>query len=625
MIDLRTHLGVPLIQPPAQPPQAPAEEPEPEQDEIPFSAEDLREIYVTTCRDSFADFAREQWKNCSLKSTDLEWGLHHEAICVHIQEQLEDAMRRRVDPFAVLRAQNLLINCPPRSLKTILLTLANAWAWIKWPHLQILYLSANPRVVLDSARLFRDIIESPWYQDNFVRGAWQIRDDQDALSSIGNSEGGARKAFGFKAEIIGAGCDWLCIDDAHSMDDGEKQIRDAIENYDGNVSSRLNDPRWGIRTAIMQRHRRRDFSDHVVGNHGWFHLRMPMEYEARPECKCPQCEHGARGEKNAFGWVDWRTVDGEVLLPERYTPEYLADRRKVLRHNYAGQMQQRPSERGGEIFKTAYWRYFQIDGDGHPRERPEGAYAGPAYVLKRRTDGRLDVDWVCLSVDPTGGSDTGNGSALGMLTVMGKGERRLVVADLTPGPATWMQTKKHLKDALIRTSDLTGWTSRILVLVEKKALGPSAIDEIREWIGDGLRNSSGQIIHAKVKSYEPTGKGNKEARADFLEPMADDGLIYYLDGAEWLVRAPAGCDNTVIEELGGFGPRRTGRDDRVDCLSQACDEYRGNVPQWVGLFSNKPAEVVRPKAIDVATGKPPTECFHSWVEGKCRVCGKPAG
>ena len=37
-----------------------------------------------------------------------------------------------------------------------------------------------------------------------------------------------------------------------------------------------------------------------------------------------------------------------------------------------------------------------------------------------------------------------------------------------------------------------------------------------------------------------------------------------------------------------------------------------------GLLENK-------KAIDVATGKPPTECFHSWVEGRCRVCGKPAG
>lgn len=507
---------------------------------------------------------------------------------------------------------------------TILLTLANAWAWIRWPWIQILYLSANPRVVLDSGRLFRDVIESPWYQDNFVRGAWVIRDDQDALSSIGNTAGGARRALGLSANVIGANSDWVCIDDAHAMDDGEKQIKDVIENYDGNVSSRLNDARWGIRTAIMQRHRRRDFSDHVVGMHQWFHLRMPMEFERRPECRCPQCEQGARGEPNAFGWVDWRTAEGEVLLPDRYTPEYLADRRRVLRHNYAGQMQQRPSERGGEIFKVSYWHYCQIDGDGSPRARPDGAYGGPAYVLKRHPDGRLDVDWVCLSVDPTGGGESDDGSALGMLVVAGKGERRLVLADLTPGAATWNQTKKHLKAALVRTSDLTGWNSRILVLVEKKALGPSAIDEIREWIGDGLKNSAGRAIHAKVKPYEPSGKGDKEARADFLEPMADDGLLYFLDGAEWLVRAAPGNDQTVVEEFAGFGPRRTGRDDRVDCLSQACDEYRSNKVGWVELFKTQP-QVVAPPPRDIQTGKPPTECSHKWVESRCIICKKPAG
>jgi phage terminase large subunit-like protein len=572
-------------------------------------------VEAESCRRSLAKFVRAAWGHCSLAATPLEWGDHIEAICHHIQGQLEDAARRRGDPSYKMRAQRLLINCPPRSLKTVCLTLANAWAWIRWPNLEILYLSINPNVVLDSARLFRDVVSGAWYQRLFVRGAWQIRDDQDALSSMGNTAGGARRAKGFRSEIIGANSSWTCIDDAHAMDDTEDTIRDTIANYDLNVSSRLNDPRTGILTAIMQRARRRDFSEHVVAQ-GWFHLRMPMSYEARPECRCPQCGQGSRREANAFGWVDKRE-EGDVLHP-RYTPEYLEDRRKVLRHHYAGQMQQRPADREGDVFKKVYWRFAQIDGDGKPRERFDGAREDDAYVLKRRASGELDVDWVCLSVDPTGGSTSATASALGMVVIAGKGERRFILADLTPGPRTWNDTKKDLRAALIATAKVTGWTRKILVLVEKKALGAGAIQELEAMIGDGVHDARGRAIHAKVEAYEPSGKGSKEARADFLEPMADDGLLFLLDGAPWLRTPPEGSDDTLVDEFAAFP--RGDRDDRVDVVAQCLDRFRsGGLPTWVRYFSDKPTapSVVPPKRPDKAH-----ECY--FVDGRCiRVGHEP--
>lgn len=584
-------------------PRAPAPR-QPEERPIPVT---LDQVVAEQSRRSLAYYARQQWERTLLASTPLEWGPHLDAICLHIQGQLEDAERARLDlrkavdgAVRRMRAQNLLINCPPRCLKTILLTIANAWAWIRWPWLQILYLSANEGVVLDSARLFRDIVTGDWYQRLFVKGKWKIRDDQDALKSIGNTAGGARRCRTIASDIIGLNSDWLCVDDAHSMDDTPEAIADTCENYDGNISSRLNDFRTGIRTAIMQRARRGDFSDHVLAQ-GWFHLRMPMAFERRPECLCPQCELGAAGQANAFGWVDWRTEDGAILHP-RFTIEYLAERLRTLRtHGYAGQMQQRPAPKEGNQFKTDLWRYFQINGgphgrsDGAPRARPLGISVErtrePAFVLQwsDRFD-RLEVDWVEISVDPTGGSTEKDASALGIEILAGLGERVLVLEDRTPGPQGWAASLKHVQRAVVRASDLTGWTSKIVVRIEHKALGQSMLEDLQKAIADGaVVNARGERVIAVIKPCEPTGKGNKEMRAEFMEPMMEAGLMFLLDGAGWLQRPPAGSNQTLVDEVAAFPEGQ--RDDRVDCLSQCLHEHRAKRVSWVSLFSQARAAV----------------------------------
>lgn len=582
-----------LIAAPAPPPEPP---PVPREDrvalaEYALAGADPDAVVGERCRRSLSKYVKEQWQRSPQVATKLEWGPHLDAICMHIQGQLEDAAARRENPLHLFRAQNLLINCPPRSLKTIILTFANAWAWIHWPWMQIMYLSATPQVVHDSARLFRDIVTGAWYQRLFVRGAWKIRDDQDALGSMGNTAGGARRSKGFGANILGLNSDWLCVDDAHSMDDSDDVIAGALANYDGNISSRMNDPRSGIRTAIMQRAARGDFSDHVLA-HGWFHLRMPMEFERHPECRCPQCALCETGTPNAFGWVDWRKTEGEVIHA-RFTPEFLAERRRVLRpHGYAGQMQQRPAPKEGNQFKVAFWRYFAVEGDEAPSfGRPHGAWEGPAYILKRRppegglplSAGRLDVDWVCLSVDASGGSTDAKASALGLVSVAGKAERRFILMDRTPGPRSWLQTVSDIAKALVATSDFTGWHTKIRVLIEHKALGQGAMEQIQDAIAGGkIRDRWGRAVVAVVEGYEPTGKGNKEKRAEFMEPMAEGGLIYLHDGAEWLVKPHApGAEVSYVDEFGAF-PK--GKDDRVDSTAQALDRYRKKVSDWARLF-----------------------------------------
>jgi hypothetical protein len=215
------------------------------------------------CTESFVDFFAHAFAVAN-PGTPLQLGHHIAAMCQHIQWQLEDRDRAMREPSFVMRAQNLLINVPPRSLKTTVLVFATAWCWIRWPSTKILYLSANPRVSLDGARSARTLLQSEWFVETF-RPGWSLREDQESLGSLGNTAGGTRAARGLSSVVTGEGADWLCIDDPHDMRDTEHEMSMTILGYDAAVANRLNDPRTSIRTAIMQRFRERDFSGHVLG------------------------------------------------------------------------------------------------------------------------------------------------------------------------------------------------------------------------------------------------------------------------------------------------------------------------------------------------------------------------
>jgi hypothetical protein len=222
-----------------------------------------RVLEASVCVESLHDFFEPAWRVIN-PSTQLQGGPHVEAMCKHIQWQLEDRDHAMRDPAFTMRAQNLLINIPPRCLKTTVLVVATVWCWLRWPSMKILYLSTNPRVAHESARTSRDLIQSAWFQATF-EPPWQIREDQEALLSFGNTAGGSRASRGLESKITGEGADWICIDDPHDMADTDNEIGKTVERYDSTVANRINDPRTSIRTAIMQRFRDFDFSGHALG------------------------------------------------------------------------------------------------------------------------------------------------------------------------------------------------------------------------------------------------------------------------------------------------------------------------------------------------------------------------
>ncbi len=582
--------------------------PDPSADGLPeISAEEqaeiLRELDADACRGSLSEFVREAFAIVR-PGVELEWGPHLQAICDHVQWQLEDRelVLRDASKRRKLKCQNLLINVPPRSLKTIILTLATVWAWLRWPTLRITYLSANPRVAANSARMARDLMRSAWFRDTFrqrwaaeeldndgnpvdpeaVNWApdlneeeWEIRHDQDALSDLGNTAGGVRVSRGLSSMITGEGCQVLIVDDPHDVRDGTAKVGKAVEDYEGAVHGRLDNHRTDIRICIMQRVRKNDLSAKWVEIlDSLVHVRLPTEYESpeRSECTCGTCT-----KRNVFGFVDWRTREGDVLHM-RFTSDFLAGEKKRLQSRYVGQHQQRPLEAGGQIFKVGGWSWFSLT-TAQPQARPTGARLDPPFVLGRRRNGSLDVDWVDISIDATGGSTSATASNLGMGAIAGKGERRFLLRDFTPGPATWLQTMDYVLDAVRGTVKITGKQPCITVLVEKKAFGKALIEQLTKHVHDGdLRYSDGTAIKVRVEGYEPTGKGDKDQRADLMEPDLAAGFFHLLDGDD---------KNTgpYRDELEGFP--RVDRDDRVDYTSQCLDHHRNATPEWARLFRRR--------------------------------------
>ena len=92
----------------------------------------------------------------------------------------------------------------------------------------------------------------------------------------------------------------------------------------------------------MQRVHERDISGEIIAKElGYEHLMLPMEYEPERQCR------------TSIGFADWRTRDGELLFPERFPAEVVAELGRTLgSYATAAQLQQRPAPRGGGMLKV---------------------------------------------------------------------------------------------------------------------------------------------------------------------------------------------------------------------------------------------------------------------------------
>jgi len=223
------------------------------------------------------------------------------------------------------------------------------WVWIKRPGTK--WLCASYAQVLstrDSVKA-RRLIQSPWYQRRWGH-LFRFQDDQNQKTRFENDATGYRIATSTDGVATGEGGDFIVIDDPHNVKEAESDVtrEDVLVWWDEVMSSRLNDPKTGVKVIIMQRVHERDLSGHVLQQGGYEHLCLPMRYE--PSRLVPH--HVDYTPPTVLGFTDPRHVEGQLLAPDRYgEPEVEELEASMGPYAAAGQLQQRPAPRGGGLFK----------------------------------------------------------------------------------------------------------------------------------------------------------------------------------------------------------------------------------------------------------------------------------
>ena len=140
-----------------------------------------------------------------------------------------------------------------------------------------------------------------------------------------------------------------CVDDPHNVVEGESETvrKGVLEWWDFAMSTRLNDPKTGAYVIIMQRLHEEDLTGHILSkNSNWTHLCLPARYEKESRTVSP------------LDFKDPRKEIDEPLWPERYGDKELSEIEKDLGpYGAAGQLQQRPSPRSGNMFPA---QNFQV-------------------------------------------------------------------------------------------------------------------------------------------------------------------------------------------------------------------------------------------------------------------------
>lgn len=468
----------------------------------------LRQLDQLDSEESLRSFLELAWPVLE-PSRQFVPGWHIDAICDHLEAVTKGDITR------------LLINIPPGCMKSLTTDVFfPAWEWgpKNMPGMRYVSSSYSQDLTIRDNRRTRTLVTSKWYQalwgDRFG-----LMSDQNAKTRFDNDKMGFKIATSVGGLGTGERGDRFIIDDPHNVKDGESDAKrgEALLWFLETVPTRVNDPEKSAIIVIMQRVHEADVSGVIIEKDlGYDHLMLPMEFE--PERKC---------YVEVTGFEDPRTEENELLWPERMTRK-VVERDKIPLGEYgvAGQFQQRPSPRGGGMFKRADWRFY-ISPFGH--QRPLGTNTLQPVAVP-------DLDWQLISVDASF-KKTELGSRVGILVVGGDRANRYVLDNRTR-PMGFKETIAEIRELKAQ------YPKALRVLVEDKANGPAIIDT--------LHNEIPGIIAVNPE-------GGKESRAAAIQPAVQAGNVYLPEGAPWL--------EDFISEFAGFPTGR--RDDQVDALSQA--------------------------------------------------------
>jgi hypothetical protein len=309
-----------------------------------------------TGRGSLLNFVRYFWHVLEPPKRDLVEGWPLEAISEHLEAITFGDLKR------------LLINVPPGFMKSLLVNVFwPAWEWgpMNMPHLRHLAFSyAEDLTTRDNNKLVK-LVTSPRF-----RALWG---DRFTMVKTGerrpeNDHSGFVLATSIRGVGTGERGDRVRLDDPHNVIKIESQLvrENTVRFVRESMFNRVNDDDSAI-IVVMQRLHENDVSGDILAREAdYCHLIIPMRFDPM---RYPVSADGLRieyedGEPfggNDIGWIDPRALDddGELLSPrdmeardgELAWGEFETELGPIA---YAGQYQQSPTPRSGNIFKRPH-------------------------------------------------------------------------------------------------------------------------------------------------------------------------------------------------------------------------------------------------------------------------------
>lgn len=503
----------------------------------------LMEITREECESSLYTFLMHAWRFIDPAPFKPGWVI--DALAEHLEAVVDGDIKR------------LLINIPPRCSKSSICSVAfPAWVWAQsfngptsGPSVALLHASYAHSLALRDSVKCRRLLKSTWYQ-RMWSDRFRITPDQDMKIRFQNDKSGERLITSVDAGVTGEGGNIIIVDDPNNAKEvlSEAVIQSTNEDWwDGTMSTRLNDPKTGAYIVVQQRLGESDLTGHILAKEAgdWTHLMLPMEFETD------------RSFVTVIGWEDPRTVEGELLWPERFgQPEVNKLKSNLGSWKAAGQLQQRPEPKGGGIIKRGWWKLWPPEGETfNKRGEPVKPLQNPgcsfivasldtAYTEKTINDPSALTIWGVFAGDPI--AQEVRASDEHSVRVYTETSTRVILLH------AWT---KHLEiHPLVNEVAKSCKAFNVdKLLIEDKAAGHSVAQELRRLFAN--EPWAVQLINPKNL--------DKLARLYSVQHLWEEGMIYAPERT-WA--------EAVITQMGTFP--NAAHDDLVDTASMALRHLR---------------------------------------------------
>lgn len=278
------------------------------------------------------------------------------------------------------KTRRLIVNMPPRSMKSTIISVAFAAYWLGHnPRSRFICASYNDALARALAGDFRRLVTHPTFSELFPR--FRLDPTKNTETEVRTTAGGYRLATAVGGTLTGRGSDVIIVDDPlNAVNAYSAAERERVNHwFDTALLSRLDRPQTGILIVVMQRLHEDDLTGHLLEKGGWKEMSLPAR-------NIDADRHFSLMTGGSHLWPA-----GADLMPERLSA---GDQAGLLASMgeaaFSAQYLQRPVPPGGAIVKGEWFRTY-----AQPPDRSDLLFVVHSYDVAAKPSQEADYS-VCM-------------------------------------------------------------------------------------------------------------------------------------------------------------------------------------------------------------------------------------